>query len=187
MGTPARNGRINGRKPGNGNPAGRSTNFSRSSKSSNGAGGPGSSGRGGKGSEEHPILYQDYFKSVGPRTYAAQVKKAGNGNHYLVLTEGKRDEATNEVRKTRLFLFSEDFAAFFKMMKATAEFIKANPVPPEVVKKRNAFWAKAGSADAGAAGEKTSPEDRRDHRPRGAPGEAPAEKAAAPMAQATSG
>src|SRR4051812_35560996 len=36
---------------------------------------------------EQEILFQNYFKSVGPRTYAAQVKKAGNGNHFLVLTE----------------------------------------------------------------------------------------------------
>jgi hypothetical protein len=96
----------------------------------------------GPTSAEHEILFQDYFKSVGPRTYAAQVKKAGNGNHYLVITEGKRDEKTNEVRKTRLFVFSEDFVAFFKMMKGAAEFIKAHPVPEEVRRKRETFWAK---------------------------------------------
>ena len=56
-----------------------------------------------KGKSEGEILFQDYFKSVGPRTYAAQVKRAGNGNHFLVLTEGKRDDATGEVRKIRLF------------------------------------------------------------------------------------
>src|SRR5947208_354484 len=58
---------------------------------------------------EAKILFQKFFKSVGPRTYAAQIKEAHNGNHFLVLTEGKRDEATNEVRKTRIFIFSEDF------------------------------------------------------------------------------
>ena len=93
-------------------------------------------------SAEHEILFQNYFKSVGPRTYAAQVKKAGNGNHYLVMTEGKRDEKTNEVRKTRLFVYSEDFVAFFKMIKGAAEFIKAHPVPEDVRKKRETFWAK---------------------------------------------
>ena len=46
------------------------------------------------------IIFQKYFKSVGPRTYAAQVKVATNGNHFLVLTEGKRDEK-NELRKTK--------------------------------------------------------------------------------------
>jgi hypothetical protein len=55
---------------------------------------------------EAKILFQRYFKSVGPRTYAAQVKQAGNGNHFLVLTEGKRDDSSGEVRKTRLFIFS---------------------------------------------------------------------------------
>ena len=91
---------------------------------------------------EHEILFQTYFKSVGPRTYAAQVKRATNGNHYLVLTEGKRDEGTGEVRKTRLFVFSEDFSAFFHMLQDTARFVKDHPVPDEVKKKRDAFWAK---------------------------------------------
>ena len=91
---------------------------------------------------DHEILFQQFFKSVGPRTYAAQVKRANNGNHYLVLTEGKRDDATGEVRKTRLFLFSEDFVAFFKLMKGAAEFIKAHPVPADVKTKRDRFCAK---------------------------------------------
>src|SRR4051794_23516192 len=69
------------------------------------------------------ILFQKFFKSVGPRTYAAQVKKAGNGNHFLVLTEGKRDEKTQEVRKTKLFVFSEDFAEFFHLLHDAAQFI----------------------------------------------------------------
>src|SRR4051794_27060736 len=96
----------------------------------------------GPADAEHEILFQQYFKSVGPRTYAAQVKRAGNGNHYLVLTEGKRDEKTGEVRKTRLFVYSEDFVEFFKLMKGLAEFVKAHPVPEEVRKKRDRFWAK---------------------------------------------
>ena len=91
---------------------------------------------------EPKILFQSFFKSVGPRTYAAQVKEAGNGNHFLVLTEGKRDQGSEDVRKTRLFIFSEDFAEFFKLMKQTAEFIKANPVPAKVKQKREKFWAK---------------------------------------------
>lgn len=112
---------------------------------------PGRPGGGGKPSEsEHEILFQDYFKSVGPRTYAAQVKRATNGNHYLVLTEGSRDDK-GEVRKTRLFLFSEDFVAFFRMVKSTAEFIKANPVPEAVRKKRAAFWAKQAKGTKGAS------------------------------------
>jgi hypothetical protein len=91
---------------------------------------------------EHEILFQTYFKSVGPRTYAAQIKKASNENQYLVLTEGKRDEKTGEVRKARLFVYSEDFIAFFRMLQETSLFIKANPLPEEVKQRRDRFWAK---------------------------------------------
>ena len=108
--------------------------------------------RGPRGStppQEPKILFQTYFKSVGPRTYAAQVKEAGNGNHFLVLTEGKRDDASGDVKKTRLFVFSEDFSDFFKLMKQTAEFIKTNPVSPKVKQRREKFWAKQQNLSAG--------------------------------------
>ncbi len=85
---------------------------------------------------EPAILFQGYFKSLGPRTYAAQVKRAANGNHFLVLTEGKRDPDTNEVKKLSLFIFSEDFPAFFRLMKQAAEFIKAHPTPKTVKRRR---------------------------------------------------
>lgn len=91
---------------------------------------------------EHEILFQQFFKSVGPRTYVAQVKRANNGNHYVVLTEGKRDGKTQDVRKVRLFVFSEDFDEFFKLMNATAAFVRAHPVPKDVKAKRERFWAK---------------------------------------------
>lgn len=100
---------------------------------------------------EPEILFQKFFKSVGPRTYAAQLKRANNGNHFLVLTEGKRDEKTGDVRKTKLFVFSEDFSAMFRMLHETAQFIKANPVPDEVRKRREKFWAKNGDAGANDA------------------------------------
>lgn len=97
-----------------------------------------------------PILFQQFFKSVGPRTYAAQIKTAGNGNPYLVLTEGKRDDATGEVRKTRLFVFSEDFDAFLSLLRDTAQWLRAHPVPSDIREKRRKFWAKrASSTDAG--------------------------------------
>ena len=91
---------------------------------------------------EPRILFQTYFKSVGPRTYAAQVKEAANGNHFLVLTEGKRDAGSDEVKKTKLFVFSEDFVEFFRLMKQTSEFIKANPVSDKVKQRRQKFWSK---------------------------------------------
>jgi len=101
------------------------------------------------GEADHEILFQQYFKSANPqRTYAAQVKKANNSNHYLVLTEGKRDDSTGEIRKTRVFLYGEDFIDFFKMLQSTAQFIRANPVPDEVRKKRDRLWAKKNAEPA---------------------------------------
>lgn len=99
--------------------------------------------------QESDILFQTYFKSVGPRTYAAQVKRAGNGNHFVVLTEGKRDENSDEVRKTRLYVFSEDFSAFFKMLQETAVFIRANPLPEEIKQKRANYWKKKAREEKG--------------------------------------
>ena len=95
--------------------------------------------------DQHPILFQKFFKSVGPRTYAAQIKEASNGNQYLVLTEGKRLPDSDEVRKIRLFIYSEDFVEFFHMLGETARWIKAHPVSDEVKKKREKFWARKGS------------------------------------------
>ena len=91
---------------------------------------------------EPKILFQKYFKSVGPRTYAAQLKEAANGNHFLVLTEGKRDEATGELRKSRLFVFGEDFTQFFRLLHETAIFLRANPLSEEVRERRAKFWAR---------------------------------------------
>lgn len=98
------------------------------------------------------ILFQTYFKSVGPRTYAAQVKKAHNGNHFLVLTEGKRDDA-GEVRKTSLFVFSEDFEALFGMLEEASRFIREHPVPDDVRQRRQAFWRRAAEASASGRGD----------------------------------
>lgn len=94
------------------------------------------------GKPEPKILFQKFFKSVGPRTYTAQVKELSNGNHLLVLTEGKRDEQTGELRKTRLFVYGEDFSAFFHLLHETATFIRANPLSEEIRKHREKFWAK---------------------------------------------
>ena len=102
--------------------------------------------------DDHEILFQKFFKSVGPRTYAAQVKRAKNRNHYLVLMEGKRDEATGDVRKTRLFIYSEDFVEFFRLIKSAAEFIKQNPLPDDVREKRERYWEKQSGGDGRGAG-----------------------------------
>src|SRR3954468_24939270 len=91
---------------------------------------------------EPKTLFQKYFKPGGPRTYAARGKEAVNGNHFIVLTEGRRDEKTDEVKKLRLFVFSEDFDQFRDLLRDTFKFIADHPVPVDVRKKREAFWKK---------------------------------------------
>ena len=99
-----------------------------------------------KPKQEPKILHQTFFKSIGPRTYASQVKELGNGNHMLMLTEGRRDEATGELRKTRLCVFSEDFPVFFNMLKESSRFIESHPLPDDVRKRRQKYWAKTAAA-----------------------------------------
>jgi len=91
---------------------------------------------------EHPILFQDFFKSVGPRTYAIQFKKASNGNHYMVLIEGQRDPKSGELYKRKVNVFSEDFEAFWVLLGSAHKWIKANPVPEKVASKQKALWTK---------------------------------------------
>ncbi len=88
------------------------------------------------------ILFNRFFQSVGPRSYHSELKELPNGNHLLVLTERKRDPETGEARQLRLFVFGEDFTAFFRMLHETAQFMRENPIPPEIRKKRAEFWAK---------------------------------------------
>jgi hypothetical protein len=95
---------------------------------------------------EVKILFQKNFKSVGPRSYSAQIKEATNGNHVLILTEGKRDSETDEVKKTKVFVYSEDFGTFFRMLHETAQWIRMNPVPEEIKRRRQRFWAKHNAA-----------------------------------------
>jgi hypothetical protein len=115
-----------------------------------------------KDKPEAKILFQRYFKSVGPRTYAAQVKEASNGNHFLVLIEGKRDKKTDEVRKTSLLVFSEDFEAFAKLFADANAFIKANPVSPEVAQRQREYWSKPrGNRNGKSAPRNASQQPRR--------------------------
>src|SRR5262252_7008015 len=131
-------------KPSASRPATPAAAAARNGTPANGRQIPAASSGGAKGGKdaEPKILFQKYFKSVGPRTYAAQLKEAGNGNHFLVFTEGKRDDKTKDLRKVSLFLFSEDFDSFFKLMRETEAFVRAHPVPKEVQEKRRKFWSK---------------------------------------------
>ena len=46
------------------------------------------------------------------------------------------------MKKSRIFVYSEDFGQYFRMLHETAQFIKAHPVPEEIKMKRQRFWAK---------------------------------------------
>lgn len=98
-----------------------------------------------------PTLFQHYFKSIGPRTYAVQIKRAQNQNPYLVITEGKRDDKTGEVRKTRVFVYGEDFDSFIDLLRHAAVWIKQHPVSDEFKQKRQQFWQKRQRGDSGRA------------------------------------
>jgi hypothetical protein len=101
--------------------------------------------------KEPKILFQKYFKSVGTRSYAAHLKENDKGNQFLVLTEVKRDPESGEVKKTKVFVYSEDFAHYFRMLHETAQFIKAHPVSEEVKLKRQRYWARKEAEQAAAA------------------------------------
>ena len=93
-----------------------------------------------------------HFVTGGIHEALSRAKEAANGNHFLVLTEGKRDEKTNEVRKSRLFIYSEDFVSFFQLMKDSAVFIKGNPVPEKVKAKQAKVQAAQDALNAPRAG-----------------------------------
>lgn len=107
----------------------------------------------GHAKPDHKILFQKYFKSIGPRQYAAHMKEGPSGNQYLVLSESKRDPETGEVKKVKLFIYSEDFGQYFRMLHETAQFIKSHPVPEEVKERRQRYWAKKEAEQAAAARE----------------------------------
>ena len=92
-------------------------------------------------SSQTEILFQKYFKSVGQRTYAAQVSRARNDNQFITLIEGRRDKETGEVKKSKLLVFSEDFDEFFKLLQDISGWIKQHPLPQDFQEKRKRFWA----------------------------------------------
>src|SRR5688500_18775180 len=111
----------------------------------------GRAGAAAAAAKEPKILFQKYFKSIGTRTYAAHLKENDKGNQFLVLTEGKRDPQTGEMKKTKVFVYSEDFAQYFRMLHETAQFIKAHPVSEDVKLKRQRYWARKEAEQAAAA------------------------------------
>jgi len=97
----------------------------------NGSGG-GSAGRGnGKPRKPPQTLRTWVFDSVGPRKYAIQVCKAGNGNPSIKIVEGNpQDDGT--YRKFNIRVWSEDFEQFFALMDEMRTYLTENEIktPP---------------------------------------------------------
>jgi hypothetical protein len=94
------------------------------------------------GKAKKKLLFHKVIKSLGRRGYAVHLKELSNGNHLLVLSEAKRDTQSGEIRKSRLLVFGEDMTAFFRLLHETATFIRANPLPEDIRKRREKYWTK---------------------------------------------
>jgi hypothetical protein len=70
-----------------------------------------------------------------------QVSRARNDNQFITLIEGRRDRETNEVKKTKLLVFSEDYVEFFRMMHELALWVREHPLSEEFREKRKQYWA----------------------------------------------
>jgi ERCC4-type nuclease len=100
---------------------------------------------------EPRVLFQKAFKSPSQKQYSALLKELESGNHLLTLSEARRDAATGQMHKTRISIFGEDLTAFFRLLHETATFIRSSPLPEEVRRRREKFWArKARQNGAGA-------------------------------------
>ena len=79
----------------------------------------------GKKSKKRPreTLNTIAFDSVGPRKYAVQLYKAGNGNPVLKIVEGIPN-GDGSFRKIYLTVYSEDFERFFQALGDTYRFIQ---------------------------------------------------------------
>lgn len=100
----------------------------------------------GSARPEPKLLIQRFFKSIGPRNYSAQLKELANGNRVLILTEEKNDQNSPPMRPLRLYVFGEDFSAFFRMLQEMAVFIRSNPLSPEIRRKRQEYWSRKARA-----------------------------------------
>lgn len=51
------------------------------------------------------------------RSYFFDLKRAVNGNNFLVITESRFDKKTNQSRRSSLILFKEDLTGFIGKLK----------------------------------------------------------------------
>ena len=76
----------------------------------------------GKGKRKAEVVKTWAFDSAGPRKYALQIQKAGNGNPFLKLVEGvPQDDGT--YRKFSIVVWSEDFDLLFEKLDEVRSYI----------------------------------------------------------------
>ena len=76
----------------------------------------------GKGKRKAEVVKTWAFDSAGPRKYALQIQKAGNGNPFLKLVEGvPQDDGT--YRKFSIVIWSEDFDLLFEKLDEVRSYI----------------------------------------------------------------
>ena len=76
----------------------------------------------GKSKRKTEVVKTWAFDSSGPRKYALQIQKAGNGNPFLKLVEGvPQDDGT--YRKFSLVVWSEDFDLLFEKLDEVRSYI----------------------------------------------------------------
>ncbi len=66
---------------------------------------------------------------AGKRTYFFDVRETRQGDHYLVLTESMKfidNDGSSKFKRSKLFLYKEDFEKFAKGYEEAVDFIKRN-------------------------------------------------------------
>lgn len=93
---------------------------------------PGRKGaRDGKARPKAPpqIVKTWLFDSIGPRKYAVQIKKAANGNPFMLIVEGvPSTNGDGTFRRFSVNLWSEDFARFFGVLDEVRAYMAANNI-----------------------------------------------------------
>lgn len=89
-------------------------------------------GRSGRSKPSGESMHVQAFDSSGPRKYAIQVWKAGNGNPCLKIIEGIPNGDDGTFRKFNVTIWSEDFEKFWAALDEVRQYIAENDIrtPP---------------------------------------------------------
>lgn len=105
---------------------------------------------GGKKRKTSETLKTWAFDSVGPKKYAIQLKKAGNGNPFLSFVEGVPQD-DGSFRKFSITIWSEDFRAMFQYMDEVRAYMNENNIrTPKGHKYEPDKWKKRKGAKSAA-------------------------------------